>query len=76
MNLERLILEKLNQVAPRLLSQNVLWSDCRLEDSSISLTSVKDALRKLESKDQVTVVPGEDSTKVKIKPAGIARLAE
>ena len=76
MNLERLILEKLNLVHPRMLSKNVLWSDCRLEESTISLSDVQNALNKLESKSQVTVVNGEDATRIKITPDGIARLSE
>ena len=76
MNLERLILEKLNLVHPRMLSKNVLWSDCRFEDSTISLSDVQNALNKLESKSQVTVVNGEDATRIKITTDGIARLSE
>ncbi len=76
MNLERLILEKLNLVHPRMLSKNVLWSDCRLEDTTISLSDVQNALNKLESKSQVTVVNGEDATRIKITTDGIARLSE
>lgn len=76
MNLERLILEKLNLVHPRMLSKNVLWSDCRLEDSKISLTDIENTLKKLETKSQVTVVSGEDATRIKITTDGIARLSE
>ncbi len=76
MNLERLILEKLNLVHPRMLSKNVLWSDCRLEDPKISLSDIENTLNKLEAKSQVTVVNGEDATRIKITTDGIARLLE
>lgn len=76
MNLERLILEKLNDVHPRMLTENVLWSDVRMEEAATSLTDLRNAVRKLESKNQVVVVTGEDSTRIKITTDGIARLAE
>lgn len=76
MNLERLILEKLNDVHPRMLTENVLWSDVRMEEAATSLTDLRNAVRKLEGKNQVVVVTGEDSTRIKITTDGIARLAE
>ena len=76
MNLERLILDKLNDVHPRMLTENVLWSDVRLEETGVSLTDLRNAVRKLEGKNQVIVVTGEDSTRIKITTDGIARLSE
>lgn len=76
MNLQRLILEKLSNVSPRMLTENVLWSDVRLDDGKISLTELRGALRQLEQKDQVVIVTTEDATRIKITAAGIARLAE
>ena len=76
MKLERLILEKLNLVHPRMLTENVLWSDVRLEEPGTSLTDVRNTVRKLEVKSQVVVVTGEDSTRIKITQDGIARLSE
>lgn len=76
MNIQRLILEKLNDVHPRMLAENVLWSDVRMEEASTSLTDLRNAVRKLEGKNQVVVVTGEDSTRIKITTDGIARLAE
>lgn len=76
MNLERLILDKLNLVHPRMLSEHTLWSDVRLEESGTSLTDLRNAVRKLEGKSQVVVVTGEDITRIKITTDGIARLSE
>lgn len=76
MNLERLILDKLSLVHPRMLTENVLWNDCRMEVPGTSLTDLRMKLRALESKGQVTVVTGEDATRIKITSDGIARLAE
>jgi hypothetical protein len=76
MNLERLILDKLNDVHPRMLSETTLWSDVRLEESGTSLTDLRNAVRKLEGKSQVIAVTGEDVTRIKITTDGIARLSE
>lgn len=76
MNIERLILEKLLQVHPRMLSETVLWSACRIEDPDISLTIMRSTLRTLKSKDQIAIVQLEDAKRIKIKPAGIVRLEE
>ena len=76
MNLERLILDNLNLAHPRMLTENVLWRGVQLDDGTTSLTDLRNAVRKLESKDQVVAVSGEDATRIKITQAGIARLAE
>ena len=76
MNPERLILEKLALVHPRMMTENVLWSELRLDVRAYSLTMLRADLAKLEGKDQVVVVSNDDSTRVKITTDGQARLAE
>lgn len=76
MNIERLILEALHLVHPRMLTESVLLSDLRIMGAKISLTDLRAHTARLETKSQVTVVTGEDATRIKITPDGIARLAE
>jgi hypothetical protein len=76
MNNERNILDKLSLVHPRMLTENVLLNDCRMDDSTVTLTGLRDAVRKLEAKGQVVQVQGEDALRIKITDAGKARLAE
>ena len=76
MNPQRLILEKLSQVHPRMMTENVLWSTMRLELHNYSLTELRTELRALEKKEQIIVVSNEDSTRAKITTDGLARLAE
>ena len=76
MNQERLILEKLAEVSPRMMTENVLWSSVFVEDHRFSLTSLRNHLRALESKGQAVVVSNEDATRIKITTDGQARLAE
>lgn len=76
MNTERMILEALNLVHPRLLAEPVLRSDLRISGIKLSETDLRGHLDRLEGKQQVTIVTGEDSTRIKITPDGIARLAE
>lgn len=76
MNLERIILETLENVHPRMLTDRVLLGDVRLQESSVSQGDLTRALRILENKKQVIVLTGEDSTRVKITQAGQARLLE
>lgn len=76
MNDQRLILEKLSQVHPRMMSENVLWSALRLEIHGYSLTELRASTRILEEKSQIIVVNSDDSTRIKITADGIARLAE
>lgn len=76
MNPERLILEALNLVHPRMLAKAVLRSDLRVNGVNLSETDLNGHLGRLEAKEQVTIVTGEDATRIKITAAGIARLAE
>lgn len=76
MTLERNILDKLNVVHPRLLTENVLLNDVRMDEPKTSLADLRNAVRILESKEQVTVITGEDTTRIKITSDGKARLAE
>ena len=76
MNPERLILESLHLVHPRMLTERVLQSDLTIAGVSMSITDLKGHLQRLETKSQLTIVTGEDATRIKITPDGIARLAE
>ena len=76
MNPERLILESLHLVHPRMLTERVLHSDLSVAGVTMSMTDLRGHLKRLEDKGQVTVVTGEDATRIKITPDGIARLAE
>lgn len=76
MNLERIILDKLSLVHPRMLTEGVLHNDVRLEDPKISLGDLRLKVRALESKGQVVVVNDEDHTRIKITSAGQARILE
>jgi hypothetical protein len=76
MNLERIILQNLARVSPRLMTVGTLWSEVHLDDNRASYGGFKMALHHLEEKEQVVVVTGEDRDKVKITAAGLARLAE
>jgi hypothetical protein len=72
MNLERLILQELQAVHPRMLTEKMLFAVV----TDASLTEVRNAVRQLEAKCQVVVIKGEDSTRIKITTDGIARLSE
>lgn len=76
MTTERNILDKLNLVHPRSLTENVLFNDARMDEPRLSLTDLRNAVTILESKSQVVVVNGEDATRIKITLDGKARLAE
>lgn len=76
MNLERLILEKLSLVHPRMLRMQTLHSDMRMDLPDISLTDLKRHVSNLEGKTQVIVLNNDDGTRVKISTDGLARLAE
>lgn len=76
MNLERNILDKLNLVHPRMLTENVLLNDVRMDERSVSLTDLRQAVDTLETKDQLVRITGEDTTRIKITTDGKARLAE
>ncbi len=70
------ILEVLQTCYPRGLRAVVLNSDLRVRGTPLSLTDQERHCRNLESKGQVSIVEGEDYTLIKIKPDGLARLAE
>jgi len=72
MNIERLILQELTEVHPRMLTEKMLFAVI----TDASLTDVRNAVRELERKHQVVVVTGEDTTRIKITQDGIARLSE
>ena len=76
MNTERIILEKLSLVHPRTMTENVLWSELRLEIHNYSLTDLRAECRKLEAKGQIVRITNEDGTRIKITTDGQARLAE
>ena len=75
MNIQRTILQCLNNVAPRMLTLGTLWSEVRM-DCECSHSKFKAELDRLEMKGQVVVIDGEDRSKAKITQAGEARLAE
>lgn len=79
MNPEQIILTALQRVHPRMLKENVLWSDVRNDGHDMSLTDLRRHVRALEIKEggsQVVVIKGEDATRIKITTEGLARLAE
>lgn len=76
MNPERVILEGLQLVHPRMLTESVLRSDMQLQLGAMSLTDLRKHLSTLEAKGQVVIVKGEDATRIKITSDGIARLSE
>lgn len=76
MTIERNILDKLSLVSPRMLTENVLWSDVRQDMPQASLTELRSAMRQLEAKSQIIVISNEDATRIKITTDGLARLAE
>lgn len=76
MNAERLILESLHLVHPRMLTERVLRSDLRVAGIDMSLTDLRGHIGRLEEKSQVVVVKDDDATRIKITSDGIARLAE
>ena len=76
MNPERLILERLSELHPHMLAENVLWSAMRMDVKNYSLTDLRAECRKLEAKGQILIVSNEDTTFIKITTGGLARLAE
>jgi ABC-type cobalamin transport system ATPase subunit len=76
MNLERIILNALDLVHPRMMPTGTLWSEVRLDADEASYTEFQAALTHLERKGQVVVITGEDRNKAKITDAGRARLLE
>lgn len=76
MNPQFILLSILANIHPRMLAKKTLWSEASMDADELTYTSFKDALQRLEEKDQVVVITGEDRTKVKITQAGLARYAE
>lgn len=76
MNLELAILEKLEAAHPRLLKRSVVFGDVSFEVDRLTETDFSRALVQLERKGQVWIDQGEDVTRLKITPAGLARIAE
>jgi hypothetical protein len=76
MTIERAILEALNLVHPRMLTEGTLLGDVRMDLPETSKSELKLKIRILEGKDQIVVIPGEDVTRIKITAAGQARLLE
>ena len=74
--IERIILNNLDNIAPRMMAESVLWNEVHLDDDSVNFTSFRNALSSLQEKGQAVVIDGEDRSKVKITQAGAARLAE
>ena len=74
--IERIILNNLDNIAPRMMAVGTLWSEVHLDDDSVNFTAFKKALTSLQEKGQAVVIDGEDRNKVKITQAGAARLAE
>ena len=74
--IERIILNNLDNIAPRMMAESVLWNEVHLDDGSVNFTSFRNALSSLQEKGQAVVIDGEDRSKVKITQAGTARLAE
>lgn len=76
MTTERNILDKLDLVYPRMLSENVLYNDARMDDPKLTLTDFRSAVRSLELKGQAVQIQGEDTLRIRITLDGKARLAE
>ena len=74
--IEKIILKNLDNIAPRMMAEGVLWNEVHLDDDSVSFTAFRKALTSLQEKGQAVVIDGEDRNKVKITQAGAARLAE
>lgn len=76
MNPEQIILTALETAHPRMLKEDVLWSDVRNNGHVMSLTDMRRHVRSLETKSHVVVISNDDATRIKITPDGLARLAE
>jgi hypothetical protein len=76
MNLERTILTNLERGHHGMMATGTLWSEVGLDVPGSTYTDFKKALRELELKEQVVVIPGEDRQKAKITDLGRARLLE
>jgi len=76
MNRERIILNSLSLVSPRMLPLRTLLADVRMDLPELTEGDLITCLRTLESKKQVVQVSDEDTTRIKITSAGQARLLE
>ena len=76
MNLELIILEILEGAAPRLLKRKVLFSQAALETDGLTESAFSQAITLLDRKKQIWIDAGEDVTRIKITPDGLARIAE
>ena len=76
MNLELALLEKLETAHRRLLKRSVVLAELSLELDAVTETDFARALIQLDRKRQVWIDQGEDVTRLKITPEGLARIAE
>ena len=76
MNLELQILETLEAAHPRLLKRSVVFAEVSLATDGLTETAFERALVQLDRKGQVWIDQGEDVTRLKITPEGLARTAE
>lgn len=76
MNPELTILRTLQPCYPRGLRENVLKCELPNYGDALSLTDLRRHCGNLEAKRQITITVAEDYTLIKIKPDGLARLAE
>jgi DNA-binding MarR family transcriptional regulator len=76
MNPELNILKALRDIHPRMMNTGSLWSTVRMEEDLLTHSAFTQAINKLEQKEQVVVIQGEDVRRAKITAAGLARLAE
>lgn len=76
MNPELHILSQLQSSYPRGLREDVLNADLHNAGRKMSLTDQARHCRNLESRGQVIIIEGQDSTRITITPDGLARLAE
>ena len=74
MNLEREMLEALDQVEPLMMFERVLVSQMRMQGHTQA--DAEGALRRLEQRSQVIGITTDDGRKWKISTAGKARLCE
>lgn len=76
MKLELHILRKLNEAHPRLIKRSVLFAEVGFEVDDLTESAFARSLALLDEKGQVWIDAGEDVTRIKITPEGMARVAE
>lgn len=74
--IERAILQNLERGHHGMLATGTLWAEVALDLGGSTYSEFIRALRKLEQKEQVLTVRGEDRNKAKITDLGRARLLE